>query len=103
MVRNSLHVYTFLTYYRLIVILDKEVGKIFTQISVSKSEAYIKLDEKDFYEKRSINQKKKWILNGLDPDEEEKKLLKKFKHKSNNNKHKKFKNKMKKEKNISKT
>ncbi|KAL3265888.1 hypothetical protein HHI36_010079 [Cryptolaemus montrouzieri] len=31
---------------------DKEVGIIFTQISVSKSEAHIKLDEQKFYEKR---------------------------------------------------
>lgn len=56
---------------------DDEVGKIFTQISVSKGEAHIKLDEKDFYEKKMINLKKKWILDGLDPDEEEEKLLKK--------------------------
>lgn len=59
---------------------DKEVGKIFTQVSVTKSEAYIKLDETDFYEKKMINLRKKWILEGLDPDEEEKKLLKKRKN-----------------------
>lgn len=60
-------------------VTDKEVGKIFTQISVSKSEAYIKLDEEDFYEKRMINKRKKWILEGLDPDDEEEKLSKKRK------------------------
>lgn len=63
------------------VFADKEVGKIFTQISVSKSEAHIRLDEQDFYEKKMINKRKKWILEGLDPDEEEEKLLKKKKRK----------------------
>ncbi|XP_045480585.1 probable ATP-dependent RNA helicase Dbp45A [Harmonia axyridis] len=58
---------------------DKEVGIIFTQISVSKSEAHINLDENNFSEKRRINLRKKWILEGLDPDEEEAKLLKKKK------------------------
>lgn len=61
---------------------DDEVGKIFTQISVTESEAYMKLDEKDFFEKKLINKRKQWILDGLDPDEEEKKYLerrKKFK------------------------
>lgn len=55
---------------------DSEVGKIFTQISVAESEAYIKLDEKDFFEKKMINKRKQWILDGLDPDEEEEKYLK---------------------------
>lgn len=54
---------------------DDEVGKILTQISVSESEAYVKLDEKDFFEKKLINKRKQWILDGLDPDEEEKKYL----------------------------
>lgn len=36
----------------------------------------MKLDEDDFYEKRLINKRKKWILEGLDPDEEEKKMFK---------------------------
>lgn len=62
-----------------LMFLDKEVGKIFTQISVTKGEAYIKLDEQDFYEKKMINKRKKWILEGLDPDEEEQKYLKRIK------------------------
>lgn len=37
------------------------------------------MDEGDFFEKVLINKRKKWILAGLDPDEEEKKLLKKKK------------------------
>ncbi|XP_018322404.1 probable ATP-dependent RNA helicase DDX49 [Agrilus planipennis] len=71
---------------------DKEVGKIFTQVSVAESEAFIKLDEKDFYEKRLINLRKKWILEGKDPDEEEAKLLKKGK-KRQSSKHKRHKKK----------
>ncbi|KAB0799222.1 hypothetical protein PPYR_07102 [Photinus pyralis] len=67
---------------------DREVGKIFTQISVTESEAHIKLDEKDFYQKKLINLRKKWILEGLDPDEEEAKLLKKRKSKKKKQKKK---------------
>nr|CAH7734287.1 unnamed protein product [Callosobruchus chinensis] len=54
---------------------DSEVGKIFAQVSVTKSESYLRLDETDFYERSLINKRKKWILEGLDPDEEEEKLL----------------------------
>lgn len=43
---------------------------------MTESEAYIKLDENDFYEKKLINLRKKWILEGLDPDLEEAKLFK---------------------------
>lgn len=49
---------------------DKEVAKIVTQVSVTKREAEIKLDEADFYEKKQINKRKKLILEGKDPDEE---------------------------------
>ncbi|XP_076263653.1 putative ATP-dependent RNA helicase Dbp45A [Rhynchophorus ferrugineus] len=72
---------------------DSEVGKIYTQVSVTKSEAYIKLEESDFYEKKLINLRKKWILEGLDPDEEEQKLFKKGK--KNKRKDKKIKLKQK--------
>nr|XP_023013591.1 probable ATP-dependent RNA helicase DDX49 [Leptinotarsa decemlineata] len=65
---------------------ETEVGKIFTQISVTKSEAFLKLDEGDFFEKSLINKRKKWILEGLDPDEEEAKLFKKYKRKKKKNK-----------------
>ncbi|XP_068082762.1 probable ATP-dependent RNA helicase DDX49 [Anabrus simplex] len=57
----------------------KEVAKIFTQVSVTKREAEIKLDETDFYERKKINKRKKLILEGKDPDEEEEQLLKKKK------------------------
>ncbi|XP_026287575.1 probable ATP-dependent RNA helicase DDX49 [Frankliniella occidentalis] len=53
---------------------DKEVAKIVTQVSVTKREAGIKLDETDFYEKKAINKRKKLILEGKDPDEEEARL-----------------------------
>ncbi|XP_023013591.2 putative ATP-dependent RNA helicase Dbp45A [Leptinotarsa decemlineata] len=65
---------------------ETEVGKIFTQISVTKSESFLKLDEGDFFEKSLINKRKKWILEGLDPDEEEAKLFKKYKRKKKKNK-----------------
>lgn len=68
-----------LLYVTFFFVTDSEVSKIFTQISVTKSEAYINLDESDFFEKTLINKRKKWILEGLDPDEEEQKLLKKKK------------------------
>lgn len=47
------------------------MAKIVTQVSVTKREAEIKLDETDFYEKRAINKRKKLLLEGKDPDEEE--------------------------------
>lgn len=46
------------------------MAKIVTQVSVTKREAEIKLDEADFYEKKAINKRKKLILEGKDPDEE---------------------------------
>lgn len=52
-------------------------------MSVTESEAHIKLDERDFFEKKMINKRKQWILDGLDPDEEEEKYLKKRRKKSN--------------------
>lgn len=65
---------------------DKEVAEIFTEVSVTKSEAYMKLDATDFFEKKMINLKKKWILEGLDPDEEEYQYLNKKKIEAKKNK-----------------
>ncbi|XP_011876294.1 PREDICTED: probable ATP-dependent RNA helicase DDX49 [Vollenhovia emeryi] len=49
---------------------DKEIVTIFTQISVAKREAEIKLDETDFDEKKRINKRKKLIMEGGElPDE----------------------------------
>ncbi|XP_044252400.1 probable ATP-dependent RNA helicase DDX49 [Tribolium madens] len=80
------HINTKLTEFKLD---DSEVGKIFTQISVTKSEAYIKLDEQDFYERKMINKRKKWMMEGLDPDEEEEKFLKTIKRSKKTKKNKK--------------
>ncbi|PSN37672.1 putative ATP-dependent RNA helicase DDX49 [Blattella germanica] len=51
---------------------DKAVVKILTQVSVTKREAEIKLEETNFYEKKLINKRKNLILEGKDPDEVEK-------------------------------
>lgn len=45
----------------------KEVARIFTQVSVTKREAEIKLDETNFYEKKETNKIKKLIMEGKDP------------------------------------
>lgn len=55
--------------------LGKEVAKIFTQVSVTKREAEIKLDQNDFEERKQINKRKKLILEGKDPDEEERRKV----------------------------
>jgi ATP-dependent RNA helicase DDX49/DBP8 len=39
------------------------------QVSVTRREAEIKLDETNFYEKKLINKRKNLILEGKDPDE----------------------------------
>jgi ATP-dependent RNA helicase DDX49/DBP8 len=51
-------------------ISEKEVGKIITQVSVTRRESEIKLDETDFYEKKELNKRKQLMLEGKDPDEE---------------------------------
>lgn len=68
---------------------DKEILTIFTQISVAKREAEIRLDETDFEEKKKINKRKKLILEGFDPDEADKILEGKKKKKSKKDKTKK--------------
>lgn len=63
-------------FFKLLYFADKEVMKILTQVSVTRREAEIKLDESNFYEKKLINKRKDLILEGKDPDEveEEQKL-----------------------------
>ena len=51
---------------------DSHVAEILTQVNVTKREQEIILDKNDFEEKRKTNKRKKMILEGLDPDEEEK-------------------------------
>ncbi|XP_058794004.1 probable ATP-dependent RNA helicase DDX49 isoform X2 [Phymastichus coffea] len=60
---------------------DKEIVTIFTQISVTKREAEIILDETDFYEKKMINKRKKLIMEGMDPEEVDEFLNERKKHK----------------------
>jgi ATP-dependent RNA helicase DDX49/DBP8 len=43
------------------------VAKILTQVSVTKREQEIKLDETDFDEKKLINKRKRLIAAGMDP------------------------------------
>uniref|UniRef100_A0A8B9GVY7 RNA helicase n=1 Tax=Astyanax mexicanus TaxID=7994 RepID=A0A8B9GVY7_ASTMX len=51
---------------------EKEVLKILTQVNVTRRQCEIKLESTDFGEKKEINKKKKMILEGKDPDFEEK-------------------------------
>lgn len=46
------------------------------QVSVTKREAEIKLDNKDFDERATNYRRKKWIEDGLDPDAMERKIKK---------------------------
>ncbi|GAA6069928.1 probable ATP-dependent RNA helicase DDX49 [Tachysurus ichikawai] len=51
---------------------EKEVLKILTQVNVTRRQCEIKLEATDFDEKKEINKKKQMILEGKDPDLEEK-------------------------------
>lgn len=46
------------------------MAKIFTQVSVTRRESAIKLDETDFYEKKELNKRKQLMIEGKDPEEE---------------------------------
>lgn len=60
---------------------NKEVAKIFVQISITKRECEIELEQSDFYVRKAINKRKDLILNGKDPSEIEKRIMKKIKEK----------------------
>lgn len=45
-----------------------EAAKIFTQVSVTKREAEINLDNEEFDERAKVYRRKDWILKGLNPD-----------------------------------
>lgn len=53
---------------------ERMVERIFMQVSVTKREAEIKLDNKDFDERATNYRRKKWIEDGLDPDAMERQL-----------------------------
>nr|CAD7607122.1 unnamed protein product [Timema genevievae] len=67
---------------------DKEIVNIMTQVSVTRGEAEIQLDELKFNERKLINKRKRLILEGKDPDEEEekKKQYLKDRHRKRKNK-----------------
>ncbi|XP_064620653.1 probable ATP-dependent RNA helicase DDX49 [Lineus longissimus] len=67
---------------------EKEVTKIFTEVAVSRREAEIKLDERDFDEKKNIYKRKKLIAEGKDPDDEEKKKARLIKKQGKDKKYK---------------
>lgn len=52
-------------------ILERLVERIFMQVSVSRREAELEMDNKDFDERKHNYRRKKWIEDGLDPDEME--------------------------------
>ncbi|KAL3866580.1 hypothetical protein ACJMK2_043868 [Sinanodonta woodiana] len=60
---------------------EKEVLKILTEVAVARREAEIKLDEGDFGERKEINKRKRIILEGKDPEEEEQNKKKRIKEK----------------------
>uniref|UniRef100_A0A8C9TPE8 RNA helicase n=1 Tax=Scleropages formosus TaxID=113540 RepID=A0A8C9TPE8_SCLFO len=70
---------------------ESEVLKILTQVNVTRRECEIKLESTDFDEKKEINKRKQMILEGKDPDLEQKRKeeLEKIR-----NQKKKFKNKI---------
>ncbi|XP_069072346.1 probable ATP-dependent RNA helicase DDX49 isoform X1 [Pleurodeles waltl] len=51
---------------------EKEVLKILTQVNVTRRECEIKLESTEFDEKKEINKRKQMILEGKDPDLEQK-------------------------------
>ncbi|XP_074097178.1 putative ATP-dependent RNA helicase Dbp45A [Cotesia typhae] len=65
---------------------EKEIATIFTQVSTTKREAEIVLDETDFYEKKMINKRKKLIMEGKTDEEIDKILAPKKKHRKKDKK-----------------
>ncbi|XP_063056763.1 probable ATP-dependent RNA helicase DDX49 [Engraulis encrasicolus] len=72
---------------------EKEVLKILTQVNVTKRKCEIKLESSDFDEKKEIHKRKQLILEGKDPDKEDKRKAELLKIKKQN---KKFKEKIQK-------
>ncbi|XP_069138526.1 probable ATP-dependent RNA helicase DDX49 [Argopecten irradians] len=60
---------------------EKEALRILVEVATARREAEIKLDERDFGERDTINKRKRLILEGKDPDKEEKKKQKYMKEK----------------------
>lgn len=60
---------------------QRMVERIFMQVNVSRRESEITLDNKDFDERAQNYRRKKWILDGLDPDKKEEEFKQKQKEK----------------------
>lgn len=60
---------------------QRMVERIFMQVNVARREQEINLDNNDFDERAQNYRRKKWIMDGLDPDEMEEKYRKKQKDK----------------------
>lgn len=58
-----------------LVCAERLVERIFMQVSVSRREAELEMDNKDFDERKHNYRRKKWIEDGLDPDEMEDKYV----------------------------
>ena len=67
---------------------DEDVAEIHIQVSVTKREQAIKLNEMDYDEKKNINKRKKLIMKGLDPEQVERDKKKAWKQKMKNRKKK---------------
>ena len=67
---------------------DEDVADIHVQVSVTKREQAIKLNEMDYDEKKNINKRKKLIMKGLDPEQVERDKKKAWKQKMKNRKKK---------------
>ena len=65
---------------------DEDVAEIHVQVSVTKREQAIKLNEMDYDEKKNINKRKKLIMKGLDPEQVERDKKKAWKQKMKNRK-----------------
>ncbi|XP_059613941.1 probable ATP-dependent RNA helicase Dbp45A [Phlebotomus argentipes] len=61
---------------------QRMVERIFMQVSVTKREAEIKLDNKDFEERKSNYRRIKWLEEGLDPEDEEARFQKERKERT---------------------
>jgi len=62
---------------------ETRVGEIVAQVSVTKREQDVHLSEADFDEKKNVNKRKKLIMEGKDPDKEERKREQHLKRKRN--------------------
>ncbi|GAB6032294.1 Putative ATP-dependent RNA helicase ddx49 [Chamberlinius hualienensis] len=70
---------------------EKDVLTILTQVAVAKRECEIRLDATNFDEKRENIKKRRLILEGKDPEEEERKKLRRIKEKRKKFKQERFK------------